>query len=109
MVRAARARGSRVKAGAARGLGARVQQRFTSPLHDDRLAAILGVALGVTFTTCFVTGLVSHTLQHPPSWFTWPSRPAGLFRVTQGVHVATAIASIPLLLAKLWVVYPKLF
>ncbi|MBV8949757.1 MAG: molybdopterin-dependent oxidoreductase [Actinobacteria bacterium] len=88
---------------------ARLQERFASPLHDDRLAAILGIALGVTFTTCFVTGLVSHTLQHPPSWFTWPSRPAGLFRVTQGVHVATGIASIPLLLAKLWVVYPKLY
>ncbi len=82
---------------------------FSSPLHDDRIAAWLGIALGVCFTICFVTGLVSHTLQHPPSWFTWPSRPAGLFRVTQGVHVATGIASIPLLLAKLWVVYPKLF
>ncbi len=89
--------------------GTEVHRRFTSPLHDDRLAAILGLALGVTFTTCFVTGLISHTLQHPPSWFTWPSRPAGLFRITQGVHVATGVASIPLLLAKLWVVYPKLF
>ena len=88
---------------------ARLHDRFASPLHDDRLAAILGIALGVCFTVCFVTGLVSHTLQHPPSWFTWPSRPAGLFRITQGVHVATGIASIPLLLAKLWVVYPKLF
>jgi DMSO/TMAO reductase YedYZ molybdopterin-dependent catalytic subunit len=88
---------------------ARLHERFTSPLHDDRLAAILGIALGVCFTVCFVTGLVSHTLQHPPSWFTWPSRPAGLFRITQGVHVATGIGSIPLLLAKLWVVYPKLF
>lgn len=88
---------------------ARLHERLTSPLHDDRLAAILGIALGVCFTVCFVTGLVSHTLQHPPSWFTWPSRPAGLFRVTQGVHVATGIAAIPLLLAKLWVVYPKLF
>ena len=32
-----------------------------------------------------------------------------LYRVTQGVHVATGLASIPLLLAKLWAVYPKLF
>jgi DMSO/TMAO reductase YedYZ molybdopterin-dependent catalytic subunit len=29
--------------------------------------------------------------------------------VTQGLHVATGLASIPLLLAKLWVVFPKLF
>jgi hypothetical protein len=83
------------------------EDAFRSRLHSERTVAILGVALGVSFTTCFVTGLVSHTLQHPPSWFTWPSRPAGLFRVTQGVHVATGVASIPLLLAKLWTVYPR--
>ncbi len=81
----------------------------TSPLHSARIATILGVALGVTFTTCFVTGLLSHLIQDPPSWFAWPSRPAGLYRVTQGVHVATGLASIPLLLAKLWSVFPKLF
>jgi hypothetical protein len=82
---------------------------FTSSLRDERTAAILGLALGVTFTVCFVTGVLSHLIQDPPSWFQWPSRPAGLYRVTQGVHVATGLASIPLLLAKLWVVYPKLF
>jgi DMSO/TMAO reductase YedYZ molybdopterin-dependent catalytic subunit len=82
---------------------------FTSRLHDERNAAILGVALGVTFAVCFVTGVLSHLIQDPPSWFQWPSRPAGLYRVTQGVHVATGLASIPLLLAKLWVVLPKLF
>lgn len=82
---------------------------FTSDLHDERNAALLGVALGVTFAVCFVTGLLSHLIQDPPNWFRWPSRPAGLYRVTQGVHVATGLASIPLLLAKLWVVFPKLF
>jgi DMSO/TMAO reductase YedYZ molybdopterin-dependent catalytic subunit len=82
---------------------------FTSSLRDERNAAILGVALGVTFGVCFVTGVLSHLIQDPPSWFQWPSRPAGLYRVTQGVHVATGLASIPLLLAKLWVVFPKLF
>jgi DMSO/TMAO reductase YedYZ molybdopterin-dependent catalytic subunit len=82
---------------------------FTSSLRDERNAAIIGVALGVTFTVCFVTGVLSHLIQDPPSWFQWPSRPAGLYRVTQGVHVATGLASIPLLLAKLWVVFPKLF
>jgi DMSO/TMAO reductase YedYZ molybdopterin-dependent catalytic subunit len=79
---------------------------FGSRLHSERNAAWLGLSLGVTFTVCFVTGLLSHGIQHPPSWFLWPSRPAGLYRVTQGIHVATGIASIPLLLAKLWTVYP---
>lgn len=85
------------------------QPRFTSTLHEERTAAWLGIALGVTFTICFTTGLWSHIQQNPPSWFDPIARPAGLYRVTQGLHVATGIATIPLLLAKLWVVYPKLF
>jgi DMSO/TMAO reductase YedYZ molybdopterin-dependent catalytic subunit len=32
-----------------------------------------------------------------------------LYRVTQGLHVTSGVAAIPLLLAKLWSVYPKLF
>jgi hypothetical protein len=88
---------------------ARAPLTFTSPLHDIRTAAWLGAVLGVSFTMCFVTGLASHLIQHPPSWFEWPARPAGLYRVSQGVHVATGIASVPLLLAKLWTVYPHLW
>ena len=79
------------------------------PAHDERTAALLGLALGVTFTVCFVTGLYSHLLQQPPTWLAVPPSPAGLYRITQGLHVATGIASIPLLLAKLWSVYPRLF
>ncbi len=79
------------------------------PAHDDRTAALLGLALGLTFSVCFVTGLYSHLLQQPPTWITVPPSPAGLYRITQGLHVATGIASIPLLLAKLWSVYPRLF
>ncbi len=82
---------------------------FTSPARSERTAAILGIALGVSFFTCFATGLYSHLAQHPPSWFHLSARPAGLYRFTQGLHVATGIASIPLLLAKLWTVFPKLF
>lgn len=77
------------------------------PRHDQRTAAILGISLAVAFGTCFLTGMYSHLAQHPPSWFTLPAQPAGLFRVTQGLHVATGIASVPLLLAKLWSVYPQ--
>jgi hypothetical protein len=78
-------------------------------LHEPRTASWLGLALGVVFGACFLTGLLSHLIQDPPSWFLWPPRPAGLYRVTQGVHVVTGFAAIPLLLAKLWVVHPKLF
>ncbi|MCW3036395.1 MAG: oxidoreductase molybdopterin binding protein [Actinobacteria bacterium] len=78
-------------------------------VHSERNAAWLGICLGVAFGICFLTGLLSHLIQHPPGWFTWPARPAGLYRVTQGLHVATGIAAIPLLLVKLWTVYPKLF
>jgi len=84
-------------------------RQFTSRLHDAGVAARLGIALGTTFTLCMVTGLVSHYFQHPPSWLLWPSRPVNLYRVNQGVHVLSGLASVPLLLAKLWTVYPKLF
>jgi DMSO/TMAO reductase YedYZ molybdopterin-dependent catalytic subunit len=82
---------------------------FTSPLHHERVAAILGIALGASFSICFLTGIYSHLAQHPTTWFELPARPAGLYRFTQGLHVATGIASIPLLFAKLWVIFPKLF
>jgi DMSO/TMAO reductase YedYZ molybdopterin-dependent catalytic subunit len=78
-------------------------------LHSTRVAALLGISLGVTFLVCFATGVLSYLIQHPPSWFTWPARPAWGYRVTQGIHVTTGIASIPLLFAKLWTVYPHLW
>jgi len=83
------------------------QGRFASPLRDERVAAWLGAALGVLFTTCFVTGLFSHLQQHPVPWFPVPAEPAGLYRITQGVHVAAGIASMPILVGKLWVVWPR--
>ena len=85
--------------------------RFRSRLHDERTATLIGTALGVAFATAFLTGLISHVLQHPPSWLAHhlPTRPSWGYRLTQGLHVASGIAAIPLLLAKLWTVYPKLF
>jgi len=80
---------------------------FRSKLHEERVAAILGISLGVAFLVCFITGLLSHFIQHPGTWFYWPARPAGLFRFNQGLHVFTGLASIPLLFLKLWAVYPK--
>ncbi|WP_327328558.1 molybdopterin-dependent oxidoreductase [Streptomyces sp. NBC_01210] len=84
---------------------------FKGKLHDARTATSIGRWLGLTFVVCFVTGLISHLMQHPPDWLAndIPSRPAWGYRVTQGLHVASGIAAIPLLLAKLWTVYPRLF
>ncbi|GAA4008222.1 molybdopterin-dependent oxidoreductase [Allokutzneria multivorans] len=86
-----------------------MKPRFRSRVHDERVAARIGLWLGITFGLCFITGLLSHGIQNPPGWFTWPTRPVSLYRITQGVHVISGIAAIPLLLAKLWSVYPKLF
>jgi DMSO/TMAO reductase YedYZ molybdopterin-dependent catalytic subunit len=82
---------------------------FRSPLHSERRAARTGVFLGVAFLVCFLTGLISHLVQHPPGWFLWPASPSWLYRVSQGLHVASGLSAIPLLLVKLWTVYPKLF
>lgn len=82
---------------------------FTSPVRDERLTARLGVWLGVSFGLCFVTGLVSHWYYLPDPWFFPPTRPVWGYRLTQGVHVLSGIAAIPLLLVKLWSVYPRLF
>jgi hypothetical protein len=83
------------------------QGPYGSRLRDERVAAWLGASLGVLFGVCFVTGLYSHLQQNPQEWLPIPSRPAGLYRVTQGIHVAAGIASVPVVLAKLWVVWPR--
>lgn len=72
---------------------------------------MIGRWLGAALLTCFLTGLLSHLLQQPPSWLRdhLPSRPVDGYRVTQGLHVISGIAAIPLLGAKLWTVYPRLF
>ncbi len=85
------------------------EEAFAGPLHATRTAAWLGTAAGALFVVCFVTGLVSHAIQHPPSWFVWPSGPTWLYRLNQGLHVTTGIAAIPLVLAKLWTVCHRLW
>ena len=87
----------------------RIRRRFHSQLHSEWLAAVMGITLGVSFTVCFLTGLVDYLAQHPPHWFHLPVHPVDLYRVTEGVHILTGIVAIPLLLAKLWVVYPNFF
>ncbi|PYC78899.1 molybdopterin-binding protein [Streptomyces tateyamensis] len=84
---------------------------FRSPLHEPRTAVVIGRWLGAALLICFATGLFSHVLQDPPSWLRdhLPSRPVDGYRVTQGLHVISGIAAVPLLGAKLWTVYPRLF
>ena len=65
--------------------------------------------LGICFGICFVTGMLSFYQYQPWSWLPEPAAPIWAYRLTQGIHVTTGIASIPLLLVKLWSVYPKLF
>ncbi|UIJ36089.1 molybdopterin-dependent oxidoreductase [Allobranchiibius sp. GilTou73] len=77
-------------------------------LHHESVTARLGTAVGIAFGICFVTGVISHYQSHPWMWLPPPATPAGGYRFTQGLHVITGFASIPLLLAKLWSVQNKL-
>lgn len=81
---------------------------LTSSLRDSRITARVGSWLGAAVLICFLTGLVSHLHQHPISWLPIPPDPAWGFRLTQGLHVATGIATVPLVLVKLFSVYPRL-
>ena len=82
---------------------------FTSRLRSPAVASRVGVALGASFTVCFLTGLLSHYAQLPSQPVPFPTSPAWGYRVTQGLHVLTGTAAVPLLLVKLWTVFPRLF
>jgi hypothetical protein len=82
---------------------------FSSRLRSAAVAARVGVWLGVCFALAFGTGLVSHWAQSPDPWLAFPTRPVWGYRLTQGLHVVAGTAAVPLLLVKLWTVYPKLF
>ena len=84
-------------------------EHFTSRLRSPAVAARVGMWLGISFGICFVTGLLSHYAQNPTQPIPYPSSPSWGYRLTQGLHVVTGTASVPLLLVKLWTVYPKLF
>ena len=87
----------------------RVQRALGSPLRTTRMAVVVGRLLGAAFLICFLTGVYSHLLQDPLPWLPMPTRPMHLYAWTQGAHVVVGSLLIPLLLAKLWIVFPKLF
>lgn len=82
---------------------------FTSSLRSPAVAARVGLWLGISFGICFLTGLISHQAQSPDPVFAFPTRPVWMYQVTQGLHVTAGVAAVPLLLVKLWAVFPKLF
>ncbi|MFD4246970.1 molybdopterin-dependent oxidoreductase [Streptomyces sp. NPDC058525] len=98
---------------------------WRSPLRGPWLTAVFGLVLLFGVIILFVTGLLSYAAYNPnlspvndqtPNkgllgfyLFTWPTSPYWGYRLNQGVHVTLGIVLIPVLLAKLWSVIPKLF
>jgi hypothetical protein len=82
---------------------------LATPSRNPRMAVLLGRLLGSAFLICFATGIYSHFLQDPLPWMLLPTRPTALYQLSQGVHVTAGIACFPLLLGKLYVVFPRLF
>src|SRR3982750_2857232 len=83
--------------------------RFRSTVRSTALTARLGRAIGIAIAISLLTGLLSLYQYEPWSWLPAPATPAWGYRVTQGLHVATGTATIPLVLVKLWSVYPTAF
>ena len=98
---------------------------WRSPIRGPWLTSILGLVLLGGVSVMFVTGLLSYAAYNPDlsrlndetpgkGWlgfylFSWPTHPEWLYRVNQGVHVTLGVVLVPILLAKLWSVLPKLF
>lgn len=85
------------------------QRALASPVRNPRMATVIGRLLGAAFLICFGTGLYSHFLQEPLDGMRFATRPEFLYQVTQGTHIIAGIACFPLLLAKLYIVFPELF
>ena len=100
-----------------------VDRAWRSPVRGPWLTSVLGAVLLATLPLVIVTGLLDWIAYGPrldqafprdvgwlhPPVFDWPTRPAWLFRVTQGLHVTLGIVLLPVVLGKLWSVVPKLF
>ena len=86
-----------------------MRKGLASPARNTRSAVVLGRLLGLAFLVCFGTGLYSHFLQEPLPWMRFPTAPAQLYQFTQGLHITAGIACFPLILGKLYTVYPQLF
>ena len=85
------------------------EEDFGSRLRSPAVAARVGLWLGIAFAICFATGLLSHYAQSHTQPVPFPTSPSWGYRVTQGLHVTAGYACVPLLLVKLWSVFPRLF
>ena len=97
--------------------------RWRSPLRGPWLTSVFGAVLLVVLPIVIVTGLLSYIAYGPRfgqaipvdvGWlklptFDWPTSPSWLYRLTQGLHVGLGLVVIPVVLAKLWSVIPRLF
>jgi len=126
-IEAAGARGRRLRAALAGGPppGPARPEFWRSPIRGPWLTSVLGAVLLVGIPVMFVTGLLSYAAYNPDlaavndqtpdkGWlgfylFSWPTDPSWLYRLTQGVHVTLGVVLVPVLLAKLWSVIPRLF
>jgi len=96
---------------------------WRSPLRGPSLTSVFGAILLVALPVVIITGLLDYVAYGPqfgqaiPSdvgllhlpYFQWPTRPSWLFAVTEGLHVGLGLIIIPVVLAKLWSVVPRLF
>ena len=96
---------------------------WRSPLRGPWLTSVLGFLLLVSLPLVILTGLLDYIAYGPQfhqafpqhvGWlhlpfFNWPTRPVWLFQLTEGVHVGLGLVLVPVVLAKLWSVMPKLF
>lgn len=97
---------------------------WRSPLRGPWLTSLLGRALLIGIPVIAITGFLSNDAYNPRLGmnaagrhlgpldfylFPWPTHPAWLYAFTQGLHVTIGLAVLPILLAKLWSVIPKLF
>jgi DMSO/TMAO reductase YedYZ molybdopterin-dependent catalytic subunit len=95
--------------------------RFRSPLRGPWLTSVFGAVLLCCLPIVILTGLLDYiaygagqSIPGDVGWlrlpgFDWPTRPSWLFRLTQGLHVGLGLILVPVVLAKLWSVIPKLF
>jgi DMSO/TMAO reductase YedYZ molybdopterin-dependent catalytic subunit len=97
--------------------------RWRSPLRGPWLTSTFGLVLLAGLPLVILTGLLDYVAYGPRSgqahpanvgWlhlplFDWPTRPAWLFQLTQGLHVGLGLVLVPVVLAKLWSVLPRLF
>lgn len=84
-------------------------ESFSTRLRGLAVTARIGLWLAVCFGVAFFTGLISHYAQNPDQPVPFPTTPVWGYQVSQGLHVLAGTMAVPLLLVKLWVVYPRLF